>query len=1296
MKIYHSKIMFVALMTTMSLFVHAEEVTKGDVIYTDDGVPIKFGAEYVTTSIPTLSNITFKEAPIARSWQPGDPIKEIPRRHWHDPRIKDNMPEPINPVLSAIDPLLAKQQNQDNQNLNNRGLTTGINIEGQGNTGVSPPDTVGEIGLDYYIQSINGSGGALIQIYNKDGTTAAGPSSMDALGSGACANGLGDPIILFDELAQRWMISEFSNSSNDLCVYVSQTSDPTGNWYNYSFLAPSFPDYPKYGVWPDAYYVGSNENVSAVYALERDKMLLGQAATMQRFSAPALNGFGFQVVTPADIDGTTPPPLDSPGIFMRHNDDESHNPGSNNPNNDFIEIFEFIVDFDTPGNSSFTGPTQISISEFDSNLCGLTSFSCIDQPNSGTDLDPLREPVMWRVAYRNFGDYETLVGNLATDVNGNDRAGVRWFELRNTGSGWTLFQEGTFSPDNDSRWMASAAMDAAGNIAMGYSVSGSSTFPSLAYNGRLASDPLGTLGSEQNIIAGSSPSNSNRWGDYASLSVDPVDGCTFWFTSEYTPSSSWSTRIASFSFSECFSPSFTLSATNLVQSVCVNPSANLSTIELDLAPMNDFNEVVTLAFDPVLPTGFSSPGFNPASLTPPGSSSVDIAINNTVSAGANNFQITGTSSSASNSVDVSVFVSTSAPSATTLQNPTDMSTTASLSPTFGWDAVADTSDYTLEIASDSGFNTIVFSTTQVGTNIVLPVGLLSGTTYYWRVRANNGCGSGSYSSVFEFTTPSLICNNSSFGIPDDSASGVDSVISVANSGSINDMDVQVQIDHSWVGDLIVELTNESTGTSVRLLNRPGRTNNGNGCSADNVDATFDDSASIVAENQCETTGSAAIIGDVIPFDDLSDFNNEELFGNWTLNVNDNAGQDTGSITNWCLMPSVVPPPTYTVSGNVTGATGPVTLTNNGTDNQVVALNGGFSFTPQNNGTTYVVEASGPFDQLCEVTGGSNGNGTGTINSDDVTVSVNCQTVPTYTVSGSVSDATGPVTLTNNGTDDQVVALNGSFSFTPQIDGSPYAVAASGPASQTCSVSGGTNGDGSGNINTDDVITTVSCIDTFSTASNDDFTVLEDATATIIDVLVNDSASSNGAAPITNVSDPNNGVSAITNNGDNVSYTPDAEYCNNGVTTDDFTYTITGGSRADVSVDVTCVNDAPSFDIDENIYIKLSDINAAEGEVGNIIACNVNLGPGTENSNQSIDGYTAEIIDPDNIINSLTVPVWGELSANYTGNTGIATINLTLKDNGGTDNGGIDSVTKQMKIHVNDYIFKGDFELETCL
>ena len=457
----------------------------------------------------------------------------------------------FNPV-GGPDPLLGVQESTPAAQPNAFG-TPLLNFNGQGYTGVNPPDTVGDVGPGQYIQMINGGAGALVQIYNK--ATGAPIGSQFALNDlatgGPCQSGLGDPIVLYDKLADRWLLSEFASSGNHLCVYVSTGPNPGGTYYFYDFTTPTFPDYPKYAVWPDAYYVTANESNPTAYALNRTRMLSGLSATFQRFTAPALAGFGFQSLTPADLDGATPPPAGSPGLFMRHRDTEVHGPAGF-PAQDLLEVWAFAVNWTTPASSSFTKIADIQVAEFDSTLCGLTSFSCVPQPGTSVQLDPLREVVMWRLAYRNFGSRQVLVGNFTTDVNGNDRAGVRWFELRKTGSAWSLYQQGTYAPGTINRWMGGIAMDGSGNIALGYNVSDSTTYPGIRYAGRLATDTLGTLPQgEHTLVNGTASNNSNRYGDYSAMSVDPSDDCTFWFTGQWNAAGTWSTRIGKLKFDEC-------------------------------------------------------------------------------------------------------------------------------------------------------------------------------------------------------------------------------------------------------------------------------------------------------------------------------------------------------------------------------------------------------------------------------------------------------------------------------------------------------------------------------------------------------------------------------------------------------------------------------------------------------------------------------------------------------------------------------------------------------------------------
>ncbi len=504
---------------------------------------------------PKIIDVDLRDLPKAPRWRVGDPIKEIPRRFFP---AQDEITELYN---FTQDPL-AELQKATIPNKNRAFTTTLLNFSGQGFTGASPPDTVGDIGKDYYIQSVNGQNGSEFVVYNKaDGTIAAGPIVMDTLGSGSCAGGAGDPIVLYDQQAERWFLQEFSGGGNFMCFYISQTDDPvTGGWFAYGFAATSFPDYPHFGIWPDAYYGTANQN-SAVYAFDRTNMLAGATANpIVVFHLDALPGYGFQTPTPADWDGATSPPAGSPGIIMRHIDEEAHSSFTNNPTTDLLEMYTFDVDFVTPANSMVNQLPSIVIADFNSWFTNYTTFFSVPQPGGG-GLDPIREVILNRLQYRNFGTHETLVGVLPTNIDPATsgtavNAGLRWFELQRSGGAWFLQQEGTFDPGvaSQNRFVGSLAMDQSGNMAMGYSFTdvdaGNSVFPSLKYTGRMSSDVLGVMTQgETDISTGSSP-GGGRWGDYAAMGVDPVDDCTFWFTSEYQPGN-WATQITSFKFDAC-------------------------------------------------------------------------------------------------------------------------------------------------------------------------------------------------------------------------------------------------------------------------------------------------------------------------------------------------------------------------------------------------------------------------------------------------------------------------------------------------------------------------------------------------------------------------------------------------------------------------------------------------------------------------------------------------------------------------------------------------------------------------
>ena len=488
-------------------------------------------------------------------------------------------PPPVHPLPKAQNASLLAEPEPDAvlQALPGAANMPGLefNYEGVPNRNSTlPPDTNGDVGPNHYVQWVNLS--LAIWELDRDLHTATlvyapvnGNTLWAGFGGPCQTSNDGDPIVLYDHLADRWLISQFALPNYPSgpfyqCIAVSQTGDPTGAWYRYSYEwengngQPVMNDYPHFGVWPDAYYLTVNQFASVsqswrgagVAAFERDKMLSGQTARMVYFDLYHVNS-GYGGMLPADLDGP-PPPAGMPNYFAEA--DDSTWIGQV----DALRIWEFHVDWTNLNNSSFGidgDPNQtLQVSSFN------PQSGRVPQPGTSALLDPLADRLMHRLQYRNFGSYATLVANHTVDAGGG-RAGVRWYELRNTGGGWAIQQQGTFAgggSDTLYRWMASAAMDRAGDIALGYSTSNGAHYPSIVYTGRLAGDASGMLlQGEATLRAGNGSQThiSGRWGDYSMLSVDPVDDCTFWYTNQYystTSAASWQTRIGSFAFPSCF------------------------------------------------------------------------------------------------------------------------------------------------------------------------------------------------------------------------------------------------------------------------------------------------------------------------------------------------------------------------------------------------------------------------------------------------------------------------------------------------------------------------------------------------------------------------------------------------------------------------------------------------------------------------------------------------------------------------------------------------------------------------
>jgi hypothetical protein len=471
--------------------------------------------------------------------------------------------------------------------------STGANFEGLSNQDnfsiyggrVNPPDPIGDVGPNHYVEMAN----LIISVYSKAGTRLVAPTAIGALWENFavpdCTDASGDPVVLYDQLADRWLLSQFTTSGLDdpskpfwNCVAVSTSGDPTGTYYRYAFETANFqffPDYPKYGVWTDTYVITTREFGPTVeygigvYGLEKNKMLNGQPARSVSFfvdgNDPSLLPLVGDGLLPADIDGKQKPMTDTAMPLVGTQDDG----GGYGATSDALNVWDFGVKWRSTPSASLALNTQLPVAAFDSIFpCGPDARDCLPQPGVTDptrylDILSYRQRPTWRLAYRNFKSYETLVTNQSVEA-APGVAGVRWYEIRRNGSGaYSLYQQGTYAPaDGVHRWMGSIAQDRKGDMGLGYSVvNGTTVFPGIRYTGRLAGDPLGqmTLG-EGVVISGSGvqTTTNSRWGDYTSLNIDPVDDCTFWYVNEYytaagqaSSTAGWQTRIASFKLPGC-------------------------------------------------------------------------------------------------------------------------------------------------------------------------------------------------------------------------------------------------------------------------------------------------------------------------------------------------------------------------------------------------------------------------------------------------------------------------------------------------------------------------------------------------------------------------------------------------------------------------------------------------------------------------------------------------------------------------------------------------------------------------
>lgn len=445
----------------------------------------------------------------------------------------------------------------------NLGTVISRNFDGMGFSNVSPADPSMTAGPNHLIQMINGSQGSYFRIWDKAGNNIVSQTYMYQLFATPGYSGAGDPVVLYDQFADRYLLTEFGFSGgitsfiNTLVFAVSITNDPTGGWYIYKYTDNSFfVDYPHYAAWPGAYYATSNDfNTagnsylgSSIYVFDKAKMLAGNAvASMQRFRLTSSQYLTkFLSIAPVNISGNTPPAAGSPGLFMYYHDD---NRTGVTTDVDSVGFVSLQPDFSDPANTILTWEQSIPVAPFKADICG--SRNCV--PSGGiSGYDAISDRFMNKIYYRNFGSHEAIVATHTVDANYPVlpvRSALRWYEFRRSGALWSTYQQSTYSPDGDGRFMASININSKGQIALAFNSSGAGKYASIMFTGRNEADSLGLMVYDEGELKKGEGYGtfSNRWGDYNDLVTDPVNDSIFWFTAMYGfTSNNWKTRVSSF------------------------------------------------------------------------------------------------------------------------------------------------------------------------------------------------------------------------------------------------------------------------------------------------------------------------------------------------------------------------------------------------------------------------------------------------------------------------------------------------------------------------------------------------------------------------------------------------------------------------------------------------------------------------------------------------------------------------------------------------------------------------------
>ena len=840
----------------------------------------------------------------------------------------------------------------------------------QGIGNVLPPDVNGDVGLNHYVSSVN----LVYKIFNKNGTVAAGPFRTNLLFTGLPATdpcrtqNAGDPIVVYDSLADRWHISQFAvpgfsagSGTNYQCVAISVTGDPTGAYYVWSYPYPigALNDYPKVGVWTDAFHMTFNQFDNAppnnfvgmgILSQDRPKALAGDPAASVVFTNIATIDPNAGGGLPADIDGFMPPPPGMPVVIAEFRSDEAGDPL------DAIRYYRWVPNFVTPASSSISVLPDVALAPFDARAPATRNAI---EVSSGISVDAISDRLMHRFAYRNLGTQaapvNSFVGNFTVNVSGVNptsaatyQTGIRWFEMRRTGDVFSVFDQGThnLTPGNGAtgvnNWMGSIAQDYLGNIALGFSQSSTTQFANIMIAGRtnnIANSGILNEGESVFHAAGGAQTDaSGRWGDYSAMNVDPVDDCTFWYTQEYyaaTSARGWSTRVGSFKYPGCTAgPKATIQGT-------ITNCSNAAAIDLaSVSATGGFNRstgatgTYSMTVAPgtysvtasKLAAGFPAASSGSVTVANGGTATVNLCLTPSAVLAAAGATLTSESFTPANGVIDPGETVTVSFGAQNIGGANTVNDVATLAATGGVTAPVATANYGVIVAGGATVNrNFTFTASPAltcGASITASVAHQDGASNLGTFNYRLSTGLVGSAVTTSYTGPSV-------AIPDNSAAGVNIPLTVSGVvGGIGDVnfrldslpgcsnaigDGNASVTHTWIGDLKFKLTSPQ-GTVVNLITNRGDSGN-NFCTL-----TLDDDGGFPSVSTIPTTASA-VTGNFAPETPLSAFDGQNANGTWTLNVADTAATDTGNLNRFSLIISgtTCAAPAATVT-NVTSST----------------------------------------------------------------------------------------------------------------------------------------------------------------------------------------------------------------------------------------------------------------------------------------------------------------------------------------------------------------------------------------